>query len=70
MKNLILLIMTMAMLTSCASTEKMLENGDYEGLVTLATRKLAGKKKKDTYVTAIELGFEKLSQDKMAEIET
>lgn len=69
MKNLILLIMTMAMLTSCASTEKMLENGDYEGLVTLATRKLAGKKKKDTYVTAIELGFEKLSQDKMAEIE-
>lgn len=69
MKKFILLIMTMALLTSCASTEKMLENGDYEGLVALATRKLAGKKKKDTYVTAIELGFEKLSQDKMAEIE-
>lgn len=46
MKKFIHLIMTMALLTSCASTEKMLENGDYEGLVALATRKLAGKKRK------------------------
>jgi hypothetical protein len=48
----------------------MLERGDYDGLVNLATKKLSGKKKKDIYVTALEDGFEKITRRDMARIES
>lgn len=69
MKNLLLFTISIAMLTACASADKMLERGDYDGLVNLAARKLSGKKKKDTYVIALEEGFEKITRRDMARIE-
>ena len=70
MKNLLLLTMVMALLSACASADKMLERGDYDGLVNLAARKLSGKKKKDVYVLALEEGFEKITRRNMATIES
>lgn len=69
MKNLLLFTISVAMLSACASADKMLESGDYDGLVTLATKKLSGKKKKDIYVTYLEDGFEKIMRRDMARIE-
>lgn len=70
MKNLLLLAISIALLSACASADKMLERGDYDGLVRLATKKLAGKKKKDEYVLALEEGFEKTIRRDMARIES
>lgn len=70
MKNLLLAITSVALLSACASADKMLERGDYDGLVELATKKLSGKKKKDTYVLALEEGFEKITRRDMARIES
>jgi hypothetical protein len=70
MKNLIVWGCAITLLTSCASVEKMLEHGDYEGLVAKVTHKLAGNKKKDAYVKALELGYSKMTQEDLAEIET
>ena len=70
MKNLLLLMISIAMLSACASADKMLERGDYDGLVNLATKKLSGKKKKDAYVIALEEGFEKVTRRDMARIES
>jgi hypothetical protein len=70
MKNLLLLTIVMALLSACASADKMLEKGDYDGLVSLATKKLSGKKKKDKYVLALEEGFEKINRRDMATIES
>jgi len=70
MKNLLLLTISIAMLSACASADKMLERGDYDGLVNLATKKLSGKKKKDIYVLALEEGFEKITRRNMATIES
>ena len=53
-------ILMIAVLASCASTEKMLDQGNYDQLIDLAHRKLAGKKnKKEKYVRALETGFAK-----------
>ncbi len=71
MKNVILLALTLALLASCASTDKLLEQGDYEALITKVTRKLVGHKKKDSYILASEIGFEKLVKkytDEMANL--
>lgn len=70
MKNLLLLAISIALLSACASADKMLERGDYDGLVKLATKKLSGKKKKDEYVLALEKGFEKVIRRDMARIES
>ena len=70
MKNLLLLMISIAKLSACASADKMLERGDYDGLVNLATKKLSGKKKKDAYVIALEEGFEKVTRRDMARIES
>ncbi len=69
MKNLIISVLTLALLTSCASADKMLDHGDYDGLINLAVRKLAGKKKKEAYVMALEEGVQKVTQRDMAHIE-
>ena len=70
MKNLLLLFLSLAMLSACASADKMLERGDYDSLVNLATKKLSGKKKKDDLVRALEHGFEKITRQDMARIES
>jgi hypothetical protein len=73
MKNLIYtflgLSLSLSLFTSCASADKMLETGDYDGLIKLAVNKLSGKKKKEVYVTALEEGFEKITRRDMARIE-
>jgi hypothetical protein len=48
----------------------MLERGDYDGLINLATKKLSGKKKKEEYVIALEKGFEKITRRDMSRIES
>jgi hypothetical protein len=70
MKNLILMTVTLALLTSCASADKLLERGDYDSAINLAIKKMSGKKKKDVYVTALEQGFEKMTRKDMARIES
>jgi len=57
-------------LLSCASADRMLERGDYDGLVNLATKKLSGKKKKEEYVIALEKGFDKITRRDMARIQS
>ncbi|MDQ3016615.1 MAG: hypothetical protein M3R25_07855 [Bacteroidota bacterium] len=69
MKNLLLFAISIAMLTACASADKMLDRGDYDSLVQYATKKLAGKKKKDDLVQALEAAFEKVTRQDMASIE-
>ncbi|MEP7324145.1 MAG: hypothetical protein ABI761_19605 [Saprospiraceae bacterium] len=69
MKKLLLFGWTLALFTSCASVEKMLEKGDYEGAVAKAAHKLAGNKKKEAYVIALEKGFEKWTQSSLVEID-
>jgi hypothetical protein len=73
MKNLIYtalsLGLSLSLLTSCASVDKMVERGDYDGAIQLATKKLAGKKKKEEYVIALEKGFEKITRQDMARID-
>ena len=70
MKNLLLLTVSIAMLSACASADKLMDRGDYDGLINLATKKLSGKKKKDIYVIALEDGFEKMIRRDMARIES
>ena len=69
MKNLLLLAISLILLSGCASADKMLERGDYDSLINLATKKLSGKKKKDNLVLALEEGFEKITRRDMARIE-
>lgn len=72
MKKLIYisLSLSLSLLTSCASVDKMVESGDYDGAIRLATQKLAGKKKKkEEYVIALEKGFEKITRQDMASID-
>lgn len=58
------------LLSSCASADKMLERGDYDDMINLAVNKLSGKKKKEDYVIALEKGFEKVTRNDMARIES
>lgn len=73
MKNLLYtflgLSLSLSLLTSCASVDKMVERGDYDEAIRLATKKLAGKKKKEEYVIAMERGFEKITRQDMAAID-
>ncbi|MEQ8704756.1 MAG: hypothetical protein RIC19_12595 [Phaeodactylibacter sp.] len=50
-------------LTSCMSPEKLVEKGNYEAAIEVASRRLAGKKnKKAKYVLALEEAFAKANQ--------
>ncbi len=73
MKNLVYtllsLSLSLSLFTSCASVDKMVERGDYDGAIQVATKKLAGKKKKEEYVIALEKGFEKITRQDMASID-
>lgn len=55
--------------TSCKVAQKMVERGDYDGAISLLTKKLAGKKKKKAkYVEALEFAFEGATERDMSEI--
>jgi len=69
MKNLLFITSFALLMSACASPEKLMDKGDYDSLVFLATKKLSGKKKKDVYVQALEKGFEKITKRDMARIE-
>ena len=72
MKNLVYTFLSLSLslsLFSCASVDKMVERGDYDGAIQVATKKLAGKKKKEEYVIALEKGFEKITRQDMASID-
>lgn len=69
LKLLTLLIATL-LIVSCQSTEKLMDNGNYDQVIALAHKKLKGKKnKKEKYVRALERAFEKAVQRDMARIE-
>jgi hypothetical protein len=70
MKNLLCIAILAALLTGCASPDKLLERGDYDSLIEMATKRMSGKKKKDEYVLALEKGFDKMIRRDMAAIES
>lgn len=69
MKNLLFFTLFAVLVTGCASPDKLLERGDYDDLIDMATRRMSGKKKKDEYVIALEKGFDKMIRRDMARIE-
>lgn len=63
----VFMMISMLIIQSCASPQKMLDQGNYDELIDLATRKLAGKKnKKIAYVMALEEAFARVTQEDMA----
>ena len=55
--------------SGCANVEKMVDRGDYDQVIRLATRKLAGKKnKKEKYIQAAEEAFAKVTKRDMDRI--
>lgn len=57
--------------SSCKVAQKMVEKGDYDGAISMLTKKLAGKKKKKAkYVQALELAFEGATERDMAQIKS
>ena len=55
---------------SCANTEKLLESGNYEKLISVAQNRIKGKKKKAKYVRALETGFNRLQAIDLDHMET
>ena len=56
-------------ISSCANVDKMVDRGNYDQVLALASKKLAGKKNKKTkYVVAAEEAFEKVTERDMARI--
>lgn len=65
--NWLFFVIVVLAVQSCASPQKMLDQGNYDELIDLATRKLAGKKnKKAEYVQALEVAFEQVTSQDMA----
>ena len=65
MKNLysLIIITTLLLLGACKSVEKLVDQGNYDEAIVLATKKLAGKKKKKTkHVMALEEAFGKINK--------
>lgn len=63
------LSLSLSLFSSCATADKLVERGDYDDAIRLATKKLAGKKKKEDYVIALEKGFDKVTRQDMANID-
>ena len=54
---------------SCKSIDKLVERGQYDEAIVLATKKLAGKKnKKTSYVRNLEKAFDKITSMDMDKI--
>lgn len=66
MKNLLYILAIFSLLLSCKNLEKLVEKGEYDEAIILATRKLAGKKNKKTkHVKALEKAFQKITDNDM-----
>ncbi len=66
----ITLLSLILFISSCANVEKLVDQGNYDAALDIATRKLAGKKNKKTiYVQAAEEAFAKVTNRDMRRIE-
>lgn len=62
MKKLAFTIVMSFLLLACSSVDKLIENGDYDQALKIASQKLIGKKRKKTkYVRALEEAFKKIN---------
>ena len=69
MKNLTLILVLLIAVTSCTSINKLVERGDYQAALILATKKLQGKEKKKTkHVKALETAFFKINERDMRNV--
>lgn len=69
MKNLTLILVLLIAVTSCTSINKLVERGDYQAALILATKKLQGKEKKKTkHVRALETAFFKINERDMRNV--
>lgn len=60
MKKLLYTLSTIILLSSCQAINKAVERGDYESAISIATRKLAGDKKKSTkHIKLLEEAYHK-----------
>ncbi len=67
--HLFAILLLAAFLTGCNTAERMLDEGDYDGLIELANRKMKGKKNKpDKYVIAAEDAFKRVTKRDMDRI--
>lgn len=70
MKNVIYTLALLLLLVSCRSVETLVEQGKYDEAIHLATKKLAGKKKKKTkHVVALEDAYARLVQSDLNRID-
>lgn len=59
-RSILLAVMTLLLASACTNPQKLIERGDFDGAISMSTRKLSGKKKKKAkYVKALEDGFER-----------
>ena len=66
MRTLLLFIGLTIALGSCKSIQKMVDQGDYDGAIALAAKKLQGKENKKTkYVKGLEKAFKKITANDM-----
>ena len=70
MKTYFYSVLILALFTACASSDRMLEKGDYVAAIQMAVRKMSGKKKKDVHVLALEEGYERIMRRDLARIES
>lgn len=69
MKKLLYTLIVITLISSCRSIEKLVEKGQYDEAIVLATKKLAGKKNKKTdHIQALEKAFAKITQMDMDHI--
>jgi len=70
MKSLLYLLLAASLLGGCRTYERMLDQGDYDTVITKAIRKLSGKPKKEKYVAPLEEAFDRATKRDMATIES
>jgi len=69
MKNLIFILAALLVMSSCRSISKMVDEGRYDDAISLAVKKLQGKKKKKTeYVEYLEKAFNKVTKQDLNEV--
>jgi hypothetical protein len=66
----VLLILAIALLPACRSSQKMIESGNYDAAIDFCVQKLRGKKKKKVeYVKGLETAFQKANARDLANID-
>ena len=66
MKTLLYTLTLLMLLGSCRSVEKLVDKGNYDEAIIVATKRLAGKKKKKTkHVKYLEEAFAKITERDM-----